>query len=86
MHVESVNIGTIEEVQYRGRTETTAIFKRPTTDRIDVTVDTFGAGEQLTDLSTVDRIASSTPTPPRTWRGGRTSSVSQYRLRRWART
>jgi MOSC domain-containing protein YiiM len=46
MRVESVNIGSIEEVQYRGRVETTAIFKRPTVDRVEVAVDAFGTDEQ----------------------------------------
>jgi MOSC domain-containing protein YiiM len=46
MRVESVNIGSIEEVRYRGRIETTAIFKRPTSDRVDVTVDMFGNDQQ----------------------------------------
>jgi MOSC domain-containing protein YiiM len=46
MRVESVNVGSIEHVQYRGRTATTAIFKRPTDERVEVTIDAFGTDQQ----------------------------------------
>lgn len=57
--LESVNVGAIEEVSYRGRTETTAIFKRPTVDPVALTTDSFGP-DQHADLSNhggPDRVA-----------------------------
>lgn len=44
--VVSVNIGSIRTVEYRGRDETTAIFKEPTTERIVVDASSFGTDRQ----------------------------------------
>jgi MOSC domain-containing protein YiiM len=40
--VRSVNIGAVERVPYRGRVETTGIFKQPTDQPVTVTIDRFG--------------------------------------------
>lgn len=53
--VVSVNIGHVEHVDHHGRDETTAIFKRPTHERVAVTTETFGADEQA------DRVAHGGP-------------------------
>ncbi len=55
----SINIGTIREVPYLRRTETTAIFKEPTSATVTVTTDAFGDDRQA-DLDAhggPDRIA-----------------------------
>ena len=57
--VVSVNIGRVREVPYLGRTETTAIFKEPTSASVTVTRDAFGDDRQA-DLSVhggPDRVA-----------------------------
>jgi MOSC domain-containing protein YiiM len=54
-HVVSVNVGHVRHVEYRGRDETTAIFKEPTTGRVAVTTETFGSDEQA------DRVAHGGP-------------------------